>query len=33
VLLDVPTRIRPDRDFRKRAEAICGPDCIERLAG
>jgi DNA polymerase III subunit alpha len=33
VLLDVPTTVRPDRDFKTQVEAVCGPSCIERVAG
>ncbi|HXK01492.1 MAG TPA: DNA polymerase III subunit alpha [Verrucomicrobiae bacterium] len=33
VLLDVPAKVRPDREFRKALEQICGPECIERVAG
>jgi DNA polymerase-3 subunit alpha len=33
VLLDVPTKVRPDREFRKTIEEICGPEALERLAG
>jgi DNA polymerase-3 subunit alpha len=33
VLLDVPARVRPDREFRKELEQICGPECMERVAG
>ena len=33
VLLDITEKVRPDREFRKQAEAICGVDCIERVAG
>jgi len=31
--LDVPAKVRPDREFRKALEQICGPECIERVAG
>ena len=31
--LDVETRVRPDRTFRAEIERICGPECIEVLAG
>jgi DNA polymerase-3 subunit alpha len=33
VLLDVPAKVRPDREFRKAIEQICGPECLERVAG
>ena len=33
VLLDVPAKVRPDKEFRKAIEEICGSDCIERVAG
>ncbi|MGO4883792.1 MAG: DNA polymerase III subunit alpha [Bryobacteraceae bacterium] len=33
VILDVPTKVRPDREFRAALEKICGPDCVEVLAG
>jgi DNA polymerase-3 subunit alpha len=33
VLLDVPTKVRPDKEFRAQVEAICGAECIERVAG
>jgi DNA polymerase-3 subunit alpha len=33
ILLDVPARVRPDKDFKRQVEEICGNDCIERLAG
>jgi len=33
VLLDVPAKVRPDREFRKALEQICGPECIEPVAG
>ena len=32
VLLDVTTKVRPDREFRAEIEKICGPECIEVLA-
>ncbi|MGB9606850.1 MAG: hypothetical protein ACPL88_13325, partial [Bryobacteraceae bacterium] len=31
VLLDIPERIRPDREFRVELERICGPDACESL--
>jgi DNA polymerase-3 subunit alpha len=33
VLLDVPLKVRPDKEFRAEVEKICGPGAIERLAG
>jgi DNA polymerase-3 subunit alpha len=33
VLLDVPLKVRPDREFRVAIEAICGSECVERVAG
>jgi len=33
VILDVPAKVRPDREFRAELEKICGPDCVEVLAG
>ena len=33
VLLDVPVKVRPDREFRAAVEAICGAEAIERVAG
>jgi len=33
VLLDVPAKIRPDKEFRRALEEICGPDSMERVAG
>ncbi len=33
VILDVPVRVRPDREFKAAVEKICGPDCVEVLAG
>jgi DNA polymerase-3 subunit alpha len=33
VLLDIPAKVRPDREFRTQVEAICGAECIERVAG
>ena len=33
VLLDVPARVRPDKEFRALVERVCGPDCIEKVAG
>jgi len=33
VILDVATKIRPDKEFRREIERICGPECVEVLAG
>ena len=33
VLLDVPAKVRPDKEFRQALEAICGAECMEKLAG
>jgi DNA polymerase III subunit alpha len=33
LLLDVTAKVRPDKEFRAAVEAICGSDCIERVAG
>jgi DNA polymerase III subunit alpha len=33
VILDVPAKVRPDREFKAALEKICGPDCVEVLAG
>jgi DNA polymerase-3 subunit alpha len=33
VLLDVPAKVRPDKEFTRQVEDICGADCIERVAG
>ena len=33
VLLDVTSKVRPDKEFRAAVEEICGSDCIERVAG
>ena len=33
VLLDVPVKIKPDREFRAELEQICGPECLEKVAG
>ena len=33
VILDVPVKVRPDKEFRAAIEKICGPDCVEVLAG
>lgn len=33
VVMDVATRVRPDREFRTELEKICGPESLEILAG
>jgi len=33
VILDVPVKVRPDREFREALERICGADAMEVLAG
>jgi DNA polymerase-3 subunit alpha len=33
VLLDVPSKVRPDKEFRMQVEQICGAESIERVAG
>jgi len=33
VLLDVPVKVRPDKEFRAQVEQICGAESIERVAG
>jgi len=33
ILLDVPAKVKPDREFRSAVEQICGPESIEKLAG
>jgi len=33
VLLDVSTKVKPDKEFRAAVEAICGAQAIEKLAG
>ena len=33
ILLDVPAKVRPDKEFRTAVEAICGSEAIERVAG
>ena len=33
VLLDVPAKVKPDKEFRAQVEQICGPESIEKLAG
>jgi DNA polymerase-3 subunit alpha len=32
VILDVPTKVRPDREFRAEIERLCGSEAIEVLA-
>jgi DNA polymerase-3 subunit alpha len=33
VILDVPAKVRPDREFKEALEKICGADALEVLAG
>ena len=33
ILLDIPAKVRPDKEFRTALEAICGAESMERLAG
>jgi len=33
ILLDIPLKVRPDKEFRAAVESICGAEAIERLAG
>lgn len=33
VVLDVSSKVKPDREFKAEIERICGPECIEVLAG
>jgi DNA polymerase-3 subunit alpha len=33
VLLDIPAKVRPDKEFKAAVEAICGAEAIERVAG
>jgi DNA polymerase-3 subunit alpha len=33
VLLDVPVKVRPDKEFKTALEAICGSECMEKVAG
>ncbi len=33
VVMDVTTKVRPDREFRAELERICGPESLEILAG
>ena len=33
VILDVASKVRPDKEFRAEVERICGPESVEVLAG
>ena len=33
VILDVPAKVRPDKEFKARLAQICGSDALEVLAG
>ena len=33
LILDVPQKVKPDREFYQKVERICGPESIEKLAG
>ena len=33
VLLDVAAKVRPDKEFKAAVEKICGPECVEKVAG
>jgi DNA polymerase-3 subunit alpha len=33
VLLDVTAKVRPDKEFKAAVERICGPSCVEKVAG
>jgi DNA polymerase-3 subunit alpha len=33
ILLDVPAKVKPDKEFRAGVEEICGPESIEKVAG
>jgi DNA polymerase-3 subunit alpha len=33
LILDIPQKVKPDREFYRQVEALCGPDSIEKLAG
>jgi DNA polymerase-3 subunit alpha len=33
VLLDVAAKVRPDKEFKAAVERICGPACVEKVAG
>jgi DNA polymerase-3 subunit alpha len=32
VILDIPTKVRPDKEFKADLERLCGPDALEILA-
>jgi DNA polymerase-3 subunit alpha len=32
VILDIPTKVRPDKEFKAELERLCGPDSLEILA-
>jgi DNA polymerase-3 subunit alpha len=32
VILDIPTKVRPDKEFKAELERLCGPDALEILA-
>jgi DNA polymerase-3 subunit alpha len=32
-LMDVPDKVRPDKEFKAKVQQICGPDCVERISG
>ena len=32
VIMDVPLRVRPDKEFKAELAQICGPDCMEIMA-
>jgi DNA polymerase-3 subunit alpha len=33
ILIDVEAKVRPDREFKAAVEQICGPECVEKVAG
>jgi len=33
ILIDVEAKVRPDREFKAAIEQICGPECVEKVAG
>jgi DNA polymerase-3 subunit alpha len=33
LLLDVTVKVRPDKEFKAAVERICGPACVEKVAG
>jgi DNA polymerase-3 subunit alpha len=33
VILDVPTKVRPDKEFKAEVERICGPSMLDVLGG